>query len=83
MSTIHPGPIIGWNVDAYDWKAKDPVKLAQNIVSQTKSGSIILLHDIKEDTVKALPLIIDGLQKKGFAIVPLENLLAGKIQFIP
>lgn len=44
---IYGGHIIGWNVDAYDWKAKDPMKLAKNIIDQTKSGSIILLHDIK------------------------------------
>jgi peptidoglycan-N-acetylglucosamine deacetylase len=53
------GRVIGWDVDAYDWKMKDPAKLAQNIIAQTKTGSIILLHDIKEDTVKALPMIID------------------------
>jgi peptidoglycan-N-acetylglucosamine deacetylase len=41
------GKIIGWNVDAYDWKAKDPIKLASSIINQTKPGSIILLHDIK------------------------------------
>lgn len=63
ISLIHKAPIIGWNVDAYDWKAKNPKTLSNNIINQTKDGSIILLHDIKEDTVKALPLIIDGLRK--------------------
>ncbi len=80
ISLIHKTPIIGWNVDAYDWKVKNPKKLAENIVAQTKDGSIILLHDIKEDTVKALPLIIDSLRKKWYHIVPLPVLLSGKIQ---
>lgn len=61
---FHDGPIIGWSVDAYDWKARNPKTLARNIVRQTKSGSIILLHDIKADTVLALPDIIDGIRAK-------------------
>lgn len=62
-------------MDAYDWKAKNPKILAQNIIRQTKSGSIILLHDIKSDTVAALPDIIDGIRAKGYRIVSLKELL--------
>lgn len=72
---FYSGPIIGWSVDAYDWKAKNPKILAQNIIRQTKSGSIILLHDIKSDTVAALPDIIDGIRAKGYRIVSLKELL--------
>ncbi len=72
---FHTGPIIGWNVDAYDWKARNPKILAKNIIQQTKSGSIILLHDIKTDTVAALPDIIDGIRAKWYTIVPLKKLL--------
>jgi peptidoglycan-N-acetylglucosamine deacetylase len=70
------GRVIGWDVDAYDWKAKDPAKLAKNIIAQTKTGSIILLHDIKEDTVKALPMIIDWVRAKGLEFAPLPSLIA-------
>ncbi len=41
-------------------------------------GSIILLHDGGGDrsaTIKALPLIIDGLRQRGFQIVPVEDLI--------
>lgn len=75
---FHSGPIVGWNVDAYDWKAKDPERLANSIIAQTKSGSIILLHDIKKDTVKTLPLIIDGLKRRGYWFVPLRDLIGYK-----
>ncbi len=80
IKIVHSGPIVGWNVDAYDWKAKDPKKLAQKIIEQSKDGSIILLHDIKSDTVSALPIIIDGLRSKDFTIVPLHILLSWKIK---
>lgn len=61
---IYHDSTVAWNVDAYDWKAKNPHTLAVKILSQVHTGSIILLHDIKEDTVKALPEILDGLREK-------------------
>lgn len=72
---FHRGPIIGWNVDAYDWKEKNPKKLTKNIVRQTQSGSIILLHDIRENTLNALPTIIENLEAEGYTFVPLRALI--------
>lgn len=73
---FYSGKIIGWNVDAYDWKAKNPKLLAEKIIAQTRTGSIILLHDIKPDTVKALPYIIDGIRAKHLEFTPLPSLIA-------
>lgn len=64
IAYVYHGATVAWNVDAYDWKAKSPHTLAVKIVSQVHTGSIILLHDIKEDTVKALPEILETLEKK-------------------
>lgn len=75
IGLFHRGPIIGWNVDANDWKEKNPKKLARNIIHQTASGSIILLHDIREDTLNALPEILEWLQKQGFVFVSLRSLI--------
>lgn len=61
---IYHGSTVAWNVDAYDWKAKNPHALALKIIAQVHTGSIILLHDIKDDTVKALPEILDTLRVK-------------------
>ena len=72
---FHWGPIIGWNVDAEDWRAKNPDVLTQSIVHQTKPGSIILLHDTKIETTKALPAIIDQLKAQGYTFVPLATLI--------
>ncbi len=75
IGNFYSGPIIGWNVDAYDWKAKNPVLLAKKIIAQTKPWSIILLHDIKEDTVKALPMILSWLKNTGYTFVSLDTLI--------
>ena len=43
-----------------------------------KCGNIILLHDgggDRRETVRALPLIIDGLRARGYQIVPVSQLL--------
>lgn len=72
---VFGGETIAWNVDAYDWKAKNAHALAQKIISQVHTGSIILLHDIKEDTVKALPEILDTLRGRGYRFVSLDTLL--------
>ena len=69
------GKNIGWNVDGTDWKEKNPTRLVNTIVHQTRSGSIILLHDIKEDTVLALPLIIKKLKSEWYTFVSLDVLL--------
>ncbi len=57
-----------WNIDSKDWA--DPVakSIANRVIaSARRSGhGIILLHDIHERTVDALPLIIETLRADGF-----------------
>jgi peptidoglycan/xylan/chitin deacetylase (PgdA/CDA1 family)/uncharacterized caspase-like protein len=57
-----------WNIDSKDWA--DPV--AKSIANRVIAGArrsdhgIILLHDIHERTIDALPLIIDTLRADGY-----------------
>lgn len=39
------------------------------------NGSIILMHNGAKYTKDALPAIIEGLQKKGFELVPISQLI--------
>lgn len=62
-----------WTIDSLDWKYnKAPVdvgaaKIAENVVANaTKPVEVILLHDIHEQSVAAVPAIIEGLQAKGY-----------------
>ncbi len=66
--------IVLWSVDAHDWKSDDPQSVARSVVQAAKPGSIILMHDHKSITASALPLIIDGLRRRGFEIVPVSEL---------
>ena len=40
-----------------------------------KNGSIILMHNGAKYTALALPKVIEGLQEKGFQIVPISKLI--------
>ncbi len=76
----------GWDVSAGDWLAQDPTALADRVLAQVRPGSIIDLHDgldgdVTTDRtvlVRALPLILAGLQRKGLEPVRLDELLGGR-----
>jgi len=52
-----------WNyeTDPSDWKEFSIERITEIVLSNVKPGSIILLHDSYEHTVKALPSILEGL----------------------
>ena len=75
---------------AGDWNAKKkPADIAGKILKKIKPGSIITLHDgrdtkiaySRDNIVKALPSIIDGIRAKGYEIVPLDQLIGEKAYF--
>ncbi len=65
-----------WDVDSLDWQHRSPAKTESIIFSGTKSGSIILCHDIHKTTVDAMEATLDGLKTKGFKFVTVSELLA-------
>ena len=76
--------MIGWDVSAGDWNARNPANLARRIVARARPGSIVDLHDgldgrvdvDRRVLVAALPAILDGLAAKGLQPVRLDELLA-------
>ncbi len=70
MSTIM------WDVDTRDWQHPGVDVVIQRAVGRATPGSIILLHDIHESTLRAVEGIVSGLQARGFRIVTVSQLLA-------
>ncbi|MGE8205805.1 polysaccharide deacetylase family protein [Heyndrickxia sp. NPDC080065] len=70
--------IVLWSIDTLDWSQKDYENIVKNVVSNVRNGDIILMHsnDDKAETAKAVPIIIEELNKKGFEIVDLSELLS-------
>ena len=71
-------PIILWDVDTLDWKNRNASVVTQAALSATKSGSIIVLHDIHTTSVDAVGPIITGLKAKGSTFVTVPELLTLK-----
>ena len=68
--------IIIWDVDPLDWKRPGPSVVTHRILNETRSGSIILSHDIHPPTIEAMPETFEQLQAKGFKFVTVSELLA-------
>lgn len=71
---ISNAPAILWDVDTEDWKTHDPHAIFKQVKTFAKNGSIVLMHDIHEETVQALPRIIQYLQSEGFELVTIQEL---------
>jgi peptidoglycan-N-acetylglucosamine deacetylase len=64
-----------WDVDTNDWKHHNPAQTQSITLRNSKSGSIILCHDIHKSTVDAMPATLDALLAKGFKFVTVSELL--------
>ncbi len=71
--------LAGWNVDSRDWQRPGVKRIVRNVVSATRPGSIILMHDgggDRSQTVRALPFIIRQLKARGYTFVTLDQMVA-------
>jgi peptidoglycan-N-acetylglucosamine deacetylase len=66
--------VIGWDVRSYDTMTKDTKRVVKRVLSKTKPGSVILLHDHLKNAPEILEGILDGLKKQSFRIIPLLEL---------
>ena len=67
-------PMILWSVDTLDWQNKDPSAILAVTKEQIHDGAIILMHDIYDTTVDAVPIVIDELRKEGYDFVTVPEL---------
>ncbi|MER7057792.1 polysaccharide deacetylase family protein [Streptomyces sp. NPDC000351] len=65
-----------WSVTAKDYKTNDSDLITERVLEQSSRDGIILLHDIYDGTVPAVPGIIDALKKRGYVFVTVPQLLA-------
>lgn len=66
---------IQWDVDSLDWKNLTPQEITKRVLSNVQNGSIILFHNDAKNTPAALPGIIEELQKQGFTLVTVNDLI--------
>jgi peptidoglycan-N-acetylglucosamine deacetylase len=68
--------IILWDVDPLDWKRPGAKVVTSRIVKETRSGSIVLSHDIHPGTIESVPETLKQLEAKGFKFVTVSELIS-------
>lgn len=63
-----------WTIDTVDWQRPAPTVIIDRVVTRIQNGALVLMHPT-EPTLQALPLIIEQLQKRGYSIVPVSQIL--------
>jgi peptidoglycan/xylan/chitin deacetylase (PgdA/CDA1 family) len=70
---------VTWDVE--EPSVADPATYARLMLAQVRPGSIILVHAMYRNSAaarQALPLLLTGLQRKGYRIVPVGTLLSAR-----
>ncbi|MDR6125241.1 cellulose synthase/poly-beta-1,6-N-acetylglucosamine synthase-like glycosyltransferase/spore germination protein YaaH/peptidoglycan/xylan/chitin deacetylase (PgdA/CDA1 family) [Bacillus sp. SLBN-46] len=70
--------LVGETIDSDDWQALSSEKIVKRVLDQLPEGNVILLHDAggdRSNTVKALPIIIKELKKRGYTFTTVAELL--------
>ncbi len=70
--------IIIWDIDTRDWAKTPTDKIVNNVLTNVKSGDIILFHDFicgKSPTPEALEQIIPKLLEQGYSFVTVSELI--------
>lgn len=63
-----------WDVDPGDWRSITADQIADSVIGRARSPAVILLHNGKQATVDALPLIVAAYRDAGFEFVTLAAL---------
>lgn len=68
---------VQWSVDSLDWKNYGTDSIVEKVLDskELQNGSIILMHNGAKYTKDALEQVITGLQKKGYEIIPVSQLI--------
>ena len=69
---------IQWDVDTLDWKGLSAGDICQRVLNKVKPGSIVLMHNDGENTLSALPLMLEGLKQKGYKCVKIGDMIYRK-----
>lgn len=66
--------LIMWSIDTIDWKKPGAQYIIDKVIKNAGNGKIVLMHPT-EDTIAALPTIIENLHQKGYKITTVSDLI--------
>ena len=64
-----------WSVDTRDWADRNSDIVCSRAVAGARPGAVILMHDIHQTSVNAVPCILNALKQQGYSFVTVQGLL--------
>ena len=64
-----------WSVDTRDWADRNSDIVCSRAVAGARPGAVILMHDIHQTSVGAVPCILNALKQQGYLFVTVQGLL--------
>ena len=64
-----------WSVDTRDWADRNSDIVCSRAVAGAHPGAIILMHDIHQTSVGAVPCILNALKQQGYSFVTVQGLI--------
>lgn len=64
-----------WSVDTRDWENHNTEAILANIKAQLRPGGIVLMHDVHQTTVNALPTVLEYLKSQDYKFVTVSQVL--------
>ena len=68
-----------WDVDPLDWKNRNTASIMKE-VRKARPGSIILMHDVHQTSINALPSVLQYLTEQGFELVTIDELMGDQLE---
>ena len=63
-----------WSVDTRDWADRNNQIVCSRAVAGARPGAVILMHDIHQTSVNAVPCILSSLKQQGYSFVTIQRL---------
>ena len=85
----HNRPVVMWSVDSLDWRKRTSTAIVDEVLADIGAGDIILMHELYQRSVDALPIILTELRERGLTVVSVADLLgprlfqAGEVTHVP
>ncbi len=82
-------PVVMWSVDSLDWRKRTADSIVSEVLADIGAGDIILMHELYQRSVDALPVILSELRERGLTVVSVADLLgpnlfvSGEITHVP
>ena len=67
--------LVLWDVNSFDWKGAPARDIAERIVSRARAGSIVLMHDVADQTLDAVRLAVPALRARGFELATVSRVV--------